>query len=123
MILTIPENGGRHKVDSVFMIRVIYRIFLYSMVLVSKWIYLFTVRTEYLLTQLRTGHNRLFIYRKNVGYSDDDQCVCGAQETVTHALQYCSGLPKLEGSPKRVNERSWRRVQYRVESAGRLRTR
>ncbi|KAJ9480759.1 hypothetical protein VN97_g12770 [Penicillium thymicola] len=46
----------------------------------------------YLLTQLRTGHNWLSSYRKNVGYSDDDQCACGAQETVTHVLVDCPNL-------------------------------
>jgi hypothetical protein len=30
--------------------------------------------------------------RKNVGYSDDDQCACGAQETVTHVLVDCPNL-------------------------------
>jgi hypothetical protein len=46
----------------------------------------------YLLTQLRTGHNWLSSYRKNVGYSDDDQCACGTQETVTHVLVDCPNL-------------------------------
>lgn len=49
----------------------------------------------YLLTQLRTGHNWLSSYRKKVGYSDDDQCVCGAQETVTHVLVDCPNLKEL----------------------------
>ncbi|KAJ9481485.1 hypothetical protein VN97_g11991 [Penicillium thymicola] len=44
----------------------------------------------YLLTQLRSGHNWLSTYRKTVGFCDDDQCVCGAQETVTHVLVGCS---------------------------------
>jgi hypothetical protein len=46
----------------------------------------------YLLTQLRTGHNWLSSYRKKVGYGDGDQCVCGAQETVTHMLVDCPNL-------------------------------
>ncbi|KAI3094034.1 hypothetical protein CBS147333_10045 [Penicillium roqueforti] len=49
----------------------------------------------YLLTQLRTGHNWLSTYRKNIGYSDDNQCVCGAQETVTHVLVDCPRLVEL----------------------------
>ncbi|MDN6490718.1 MAG: hypothetical protein L0K41_10005 [Yaniella sp.] len=49
----------------------------------------------YLLTQLRTGHNWLSTYRKNIGYSDDNQCVCGAQETVTHVLVNCPRLVEL----------------------------
>ena len=49
----------------------------------------------YLLTQLRMGHNWLSTYRKNIGYSDDNQCVCGAQETVTHVLVDCLRLVEL----------------------------
>lgn len=48
-------------------------------------IYSGTTRT-YLLTQLRTGHNWLSSYRKKIGYSEDDRCECGAQETVAHVL-------------------------------------
>ncbi|KAJ5976480.1 reverse transcriptase [Penicillium waksmanii] len=40
----------------------------------------------YLLTRLRTGHNWLSCYRKKIGYSDDDRCECGAQETARHVL-------------------------------------
>jgi ribonuclease HI len=40
----------------------------------------------YLFTQLRTGHNWLSTYVKTFGSREDDQCVCGAQETVTHVL-------------------------------------
>jgi hypothetical protein len=43
----------------------------------------------YLLTQLRTGHNWLSTYAKKFGFRDDDHCVCGAQETVTHVLVDC----------------------------------
>jgi ribonuclease HI len=43
----------------------------------------------YLLTQLRTGHNWLSTYAKKFGFRDDDYCVCGAQETVTHVLVDC----------------------------------
>jgi ribonuclease HI len=46
----------------------------------------------YLLTQLRTGHNWLSTYAKSFGFRDDDQCVCGAQETVTHVLVDCPEL-------------------------------
>jgi ribonuclease HI len=46
----------------------------------------------YLLTQLRTGHNWLSTYAKAFGFRDDDQCVCGAQETVTHVLVDCPDL-------------------------------
>ncbi|CEJ61917.1 hypothetical protein PMG11_10433 [Penicillium brasilianum] len=49
----------------------------------------------YLLTHLRTGHNLLSAYRKGIGYCDDDQCVCGAQETVTHVLVDCPRLKHL----------------------------
>ena len=52
----------------------------------------------YLLTQLRTGHNWLSSYRKKIGYSDDDRCECGAQETVAHVLMECPRLrePRIE---------------------------
>jgi ribonuclease HI len=46
----------------------------------------------YLLSQLRTGHNWLSTYAKPFGFRDDDQCVCGAQETVTHVLVDCPEL-------------------------------
>jgi hypothetical protein len=46
----------------------------------------------YLLIQLRTGHSWLAPYRKLRGFQEDDICVCGAKETVTHVLVDC---PKL----------------------------
>lgn len=49
----------------------------------------------YLLTQLCTGHNWLSTYAKAHGFRDDDQCVCGAQETVTHVLVDCLGLKEI----------------------------
>jgi hypothetical protein len=48
----------------------------------------------YLLTQLRTGHNWLSTYAKTFGFRDDDQCECGAQETVVHVLVDCPRLRK-----------------------------
>ena len=55
----------------------------------------------YLLTQLRTGHNWLSTYRKNIGYCDDDHCECGAQETVTHVLVDCPRLTELRRKLRR----------------------
>jgi ribonuclease HI len=49
----------------------------------------------YLLTQLRTGHNWLSTYAKTFGFREDDQCVCGARETVTHVLVDCPELAEL----------------------------
>jgi ribonuclease HI len=49
----------------------------------------------YLLTQLRTGHNWLSTYAKAHKFRDDDRCVCGAQETVTHVLVDCPRLREL----------------------------
>jgi ribonuclease HI len=46
----------------------------------------------YLLTQLRTGHNWLSTYAKAFRFRDDDLCVCGAQESVTHVLVDCPDL-------------------------------
>ena len=49
----------------------------------------------YLLTQLRTSHNWLSTYAKTFGFRDNDQCVCGAQETVTHVLVDCPNLREI----------------------------
>jgi ribonuclease HI len=68
----------------------------------TRWLYGNLPRNRaYLLTQLRTGHNWLSTYRKNVGYSDNDQCVCGAQETVTHVLVDCPNLRDLRRELRR----------------------
>ncbi|KAI9035452.1 ribonuclease H family protein [Aspergillus affinis] len=48
----------------------------------------------YLLTQLRTGHSWLATYAKQHGFRDNEQCECGATETVVHVLVDC---PRLKG--------------------------
>ena len=48
----------------------------------------------YLLTQLRTGHSWLATHSKLQRFRDDDQCECGAAETVVHVLVDC---PRLNG--------------------------
>ncbi|KXG45142.1 reverse transcriptase [Penicillium griseofulvum] len=55
----------------------------------------------YLLTQLRTGHNWLSSYRKEIGYSEHDRCECGAQETVAHVLIECPRLRELRTELRR----------------------
>ncbi|GCB25864.1 probable RNA-directed DNA polymerase from transposon X-element [Aspergillus awamori] len=40
----------------------------------------------YLLAQLRTGHSWLATYAKQHGFRDNEQCECGATETVVHVL-------------------------------------
>ncbi|OGE46524.1 hypothetical protein PENARI_c208G11671 [Penicillium arizonense] len=55
----------------------------------------------YLLTQLRTGHNWLSTYAKTFGFRDNDQCVCGAQETVTHVLVDCPNLREIRRELRR----------------------
>ncbi|CAP87107.1 Pc24g01990 [Penicillium rubens Wisconsin 54-1255] len=52
-------------------------------------------------TQLRTGHNWLSAHRKKIGYSDDDRCECGAQETVAHVLMKCPRLRMLQAELRR----------------------
>ena len=43
----------------------------------------------YLLIQMRAGHSWLATYGKTFGFREDDQCACGAQETVVHVLVDC----------------------------------
>lgn len=50
--------------------------------------------TLYLLTQLHTGPNWFSSRRKHVGYSEDDPCVYGSQETVTHTLVWTARTTK-----------------------------
>jgi hypothetical protein len=49
----------------------------------------------YLLTQLCTGHNWFSTYAKTFGFRNDDQCVCGAQEIVTHVLVDCPNVREV----------------------------
>jgi ribonuclease HI len=53
----------------------------------------------YLLTQLRTGHNWLSTFAKKRNFRDDDQCACGARETVVHVVIDC---PRLQGLRKKL---------------------
>lgn len=55
----------------------------------------------YLLTQLRTGHNWLSTFANKFGFRGDDQCECGAQETVVHVLVDCPGLRELRRELRR----------------------
>lgn len=55
----------------------------------------------YLLTQLRTGHSWLSTYAKAFRFRDDDRCVCGAQETVTHVLVDCPDLRDIRRELRR----------------------
>ena len=49
----------------------------------------------YLLTQMRTGHCWLATYAKAFRFRDDDLCVCGERESVTHVLLDCPDLRGL----------------------------
>ena len=49
----------------------------------------------YLLTQMRTGHCWLATYAKASCFRDDDLCICGERESVTHVLLDCPGLRGL----------------------------
>ncbi|KAJ5626360.1 hypothetical protein N7510_002669 [Penicillium lagena] len=44
---------------------------------------------------LRTGHSWLSTYAKTFGFREDDQCVCGAHETVTPVLVDCPNLREI----------------------------
>ncbi|KAJ5885114.1 reverse transcriptase [Penicillium taxi] len=54
-----------------------------------------TRNRAYFLTQLRTSHNWLSTHAKKFGFQDDDQCECGARETVGHVLLECRNLQDL----------------------------
>ena len=49
----------------------------------------------YLLTQLRTGHCWLATYAKAFRFRDDDLCVCGERESISHVLLDCPDLRGL----------------------------
>jgi hypothetical protein len=49
----------------------------------------------YLLMQLRSGHCWLATYAKAFRFRDDDLCVCGERESVTHVLLDCPDLKDL----------------------------
>ena len=64
----------------------------------------------YLLTQLRTGHSWLSTYAKTFGFRDDDRCVCGAQETVTHVLVDCPELRDIRRELRREVGNAFRSI-------------
>jgi ribonuclease HI len=64
----------------------------------------------YLLTQLRTGHNGLSTYAKDRRLRNDDQCECGAQETVKHVLVDCARLRELRKELRRKAGESFNSV-------------
>ncbi|KAI3028789.1 hypothetical protein CBS147347_3630 [Aspergillus niger] len=55
----------------------------------------------YLLAQLRTGHSWLATYAKQHGFRDNEQCECGATETVVHVLVDCPRLNALRQELRR----------------------
>ncbi|GAA92634.1 hypothetical protein AKAW_10748 [Aspergillus luchuensis IFO 4308] len=56
----------------------------------------------YLLAQLRTGHSWLATYAKQHGFRDNEQCECGATETVVHVLVDCPRLSALRQELRRI---------------------
>ena len=59
-------------------------------------------REANLLAQIRTGHSWLKSYRKRFGKAQDDECECGARETLAHVLIDC---PRLRGLRQRLRKR------------------
>ena len=60
------------------------------------------INRAYLLTQMRTRHCWLSTYAKTFRFQDNDRCVCGDRETVTHILWDC---PHLRDSRRELRER------------------
>ncbi|KAL3262604.1 hypothetical protein ABHI18_002606 [Aspergillus niger] len=73
----------------------------------------------YLLTQHRTGHSWLVTNAKKYGIQDNEQCECGATETVVHVLVDCP-RPRALRQELRENRRS---LQQYFRYAGRSRPR
>ncbi|KAI3059584.1 hypothetical protein CBS147353_10522 [Aspergillus niger] len=69
----------------------------------------------YLLMQLRTGHSWLATYGKQRGFREDEQCECGATETVVHEEQVKVGKVgyKMSRQTAASSGRSWTSRRHR----------
>ena len=62
----------------------------------TRWMYgSLPWNRAYLLTQLRTGHSWLAAHGKLHQFREDEECKCGAKETVVHVLVDCPRLKEL----------------------------
>lgn len=66
----------------------------------------------YLLTQLHTGHSFLATYAKRRRFSENDQCECGARETVAHVLMECPKLSTLRRSLQQQIRESFGNISF-----------
>ncbi|GAT19400.1 hypothetical protein RIB2604_00500040 [Aspergillus luchuensis] len=72
----------------------------------------------YPLAQLRTGHSWLATYAKQHGFRDNEQCECGATETVVHVLIGCPRLRALRQELRRKIGGAFNNISDMLGGAG-----